>query len=117
MPKEIPQCVFESETSPLAVEFRCRDGRIHGFPYGHLLHFLHETNPDAEHQPNAPAERFLFSFSTHDVVFLGWRMKALVPLLCVGRLASVYAVEARYYGLTKDTPFVCEITVEAPQRE
>ena len=117
MPKEIPQCVFESEVSLLALAFHGRDGHIHGFPYGHLLHFLHETNPDAEHQPNASAERFLFSFSTHDVILLGWQMKPPVPLLTAGRLASVHAVEARYYGLTRERPFVSEITVEEPPRK
>lgn len=117
MSKEIPPCIFESESSPLALDFHGRDGRVHGFPYGHLLHFLHEANPDAELQPNAPAEQFLLSFSTHDVILLGWRMKALISVLCLGRLASIHAIEARYYGLTKDTPFVCEITVQLPVRQ
>ncbi len=115
--KEAPQSVLESETTSLVMDFHCRDGRIHGFPCGHLLHFLCEANPDAELQPNAPSERFRLSFSTHDVILLGWRLKALVPLLCTGRLASIHAVEARYYGLTRETPFVCEIKVEVPPRE
>ncbi len=115
--KDAPQSVFESEATSLAMDFHCRDGRVHGFPYGHLLHFLHETNPDVELQPNAPAERFLLSFSTHDVILLGWKLKALVPLLCAGRLASIRAVEARYYGLTRNTPFVCEISAQVPPRE
>ncbi len=97
------------------MNFHSRDGRVHGFPYGHLLYFFCEANPDAE--PNAPAERFLLSFSTHDVILLGWRLKMLVPLICAGRVASIHAAEARYSGLTRDTPFVCDITVQPPSRE
>jgi len=113
--KYVPQSVFESEATSLVMDFHCRDGRVHGFPCGHLLHFLHETN--SEDLPNAPAERFLLSFSTRDVILFGWRLKRLVPLLCAGRLASVHAIEARYYGLTRETPFVCDIRVEVPPRE
>lgn len=96
---------------PLAVDFHSRDGRVHGFPYNHLLRFLHEINPDADRQPNAPAERFLLSFSTHDVVLLGWSLQGLVPLLCVGQLASVHAVEVRYLVVAESKPFVCDISI------
>lgn len=105
-------CVVESQEVPLAVEFHRQDGRIHGFPYGHLLHFLHEANPDAELQPNAPAERFVISYATHDVTLRGWRMQSLVPLLATGRLTAIKAVEARYFELTKNTPFICEISID-----
>jgi hypothetical protein len=52
----------EEGNLPLALEFHERGGRIHGFPYGHLLNYLLERNPDADAQPDAPADRFSLCF-------------------------------------------------------
>lgn len=114
MREKLSPSICRSEPGPLAVEFRCSDGRAHGFPYTHLLRFLHEANPDAERQPNAPAERFLIFYSTHDVVLLGWSLQGLVPLLCLGQLASVYAASVRHLAIVENTPFVCDICVRTP---
>lgn len=111
MREKLSPSIHRSEPGPLALEFRCRDGRVHGFPYSHLLSFLHQTNPDAELQPNAPAERLLISFSTHDVVLLGWSLQNLVPLLCTGQLASVHVAEARYRATITNAPFVYDIDI------
>lgn len=111
MREKLSPSIHRSEPGPLAVEFRCRDGRVHGFPYSHLLRFVHGINPDAELQPNAPVERLLISFSTHDVVLLGWSLQSLVPLLCNGQLASVHVAEARYLAIATNTPFVCDIDI------
>lgn len=99
------------------MEFHCRDGSVHGFPYTHLLHFRHEANPDAELQPNAPAERVVISYSTHEVVLLGWFLQSLVPLLCTGQLASVHASGIRYLAESDNTPFVCDIRINLPSKE
>jgi hypothetical protein len=119
MSKPAPQCVTEAErnTPPLAVEFHDRHGRIYGFPYGHLLNYLCERNPDSDTSPNAPTDRFSCWFSTHDVVLLGWRLAKLAPLLRHGKLMIVSAAEARYYGLSGDEPFVCDMVVTSAQRE
>lgn len=117
--KKSPQCVFEAEPAnlPLALEFHEQEGRIHGFPYGHLLNYLLERNPDAESQPNAPADRFSLWFSTHDVVLLGWRLAGIAALLRHGRLAAIHAADARFYGLSAKEPFVSAIIVRAAQKE
>lgn len=117
MREKLSPSIYKSELAPLAVEFGCRDGRVHGFPYAHLLHFQHEVNPDAELQPNAPTERFLISFSTHEVVLLGWALQGIVPLLCTGQLASVHAVSLRYLAEAENVPFVCEISIHPPSKE
>jgi hypothetical protein len=115
---KIPHCIVESDASQLslAIDFTPPDGRVHGFPYAHLLSYLYEKNPDAALQPDAPPDRFSIWFSTHDVVLTGWRLSGLAPLLRQGKLASVLAVEARYYGLSTSGPFVCGIHVKLAQK-
>ena len=117
MREKLSPSIYRSEQGPLALEFHCRDGRVHGFPYTHLLHFRHEVNPDAELQPNAPAERVVISFSTHEVVLLGWSLQGLVQLLCTGQLTSVHAVGIRYLAETENTPFINDISVNPPSKE
>lgn len=111
MREKLSPSIYRSEPGPLAVEFHCRNGRVFGFPYNHLLSFLHETNPDAESQPNAPEERVLLSFATHEVVLLGWSLQGLVPLLCLGQLASVHAAEVRYLAAAESAPFVSDMSI------
>lgn len=117
MREKLSPSIYRSEQGPLSVEFRCRDGRVHGFPYNHLLYFRYEVNPDAELQPNAPAERVVVSFSTHEVVLLGWCLPGLVPLLCTGQLASVHAVGIRYLAEAENTPFVYDVTIHPPTKQ
>jgi hypothetical protein len=111
MREKLSLSIYRSEQNPLAMEFHCRDGRVFGLPYNHLLSFLHEANPDAELQPNAPAERILLSFATHEVVLLGWSLKGIVPLLCVGQLASVHVADIRYLATTENAPFVRDMSI------
>jgi hypothetical protein len=114
-----PRCIVEADAKQLslALDFTPRDGRVHGFPYAHLLSYLYEKNPDATLQPDAPPDRFSICFSTHDVVMTGWRLSGLAPLLRQGKLASVLAVEARYYGLSTSGPYVAEIRVTVAQKD
>jgi hypothetical protein len=114
-----PRCIVEADAQhlSLAVDFAPRDGRVHGFPYAHLLSYLYEKNPDATLQPDAPPDRFSIWYSTHDVVLTGWRLSGLAPLLRQGKLASVLAVEARYYGLSTSGPFVSDIRVKVAQKD
>lgn len=117
MHEKLSPSIYRSEQGPLSLEFHCRDGRAHGFPYNHLLHFRHEVNPDAELQPNAPSERVVISFSAHEVVLLGWSLQGLVPLLCTGQLASVHASGVRYLAESNNAPFVCDISINPPSKE
>lgn len=113
-----PQCVFvaKEHDASFALEFHKRDGRIHGFPYGHLLNYLFEDNPNADAQSNAPPDRFSLWFSTHDVVVLGWRLEKCSPLLRHGRIIFVRALNPRYCSLATQEPFVSEIVVQCAQK-
>jgi hypothetical protein len=93
------------------------DGRVYGFPYAHLLNYVCEKNPVYAAHPDVPPDRFSLTFSTHNVVLLGWRLSGLVPLLRQGKLASVIAVPTRYYGLSKDEPFIADIKVSLAQKD
>jgi len=58
------------------------------------------------------------ALSTHDVVLLGWRLNALVPLIRHGRLASVAALDSPYYPLVQaKEPFICDIVVSTAEKE
>ena len=114
----VPQCVFiaAEHSSPFALEFHKRDGRIHGFPYGHLLNYLFEANPNADAQPHAPPDRFSLWFSTHDVVLFGWQLRKFSPFLQQARVVSVRAQDVRYYSLSDQEVFVSEIVVQCAQK-
>lgn len=107
----LEKCYSEVDAQPFALVVHGHNGAVYGFPYGHLLHFDHARNPDTELQPHAPTERLVCTFSSHDLILLGWHMKPLVQLLGSGRLATIHLRDARYRGLNPDTPFVCECTV------
>ena len=53
-----------------------------------------------------------FWFSTHDVVLIGWRLAKIAPLLQQGKLSAIHALDARYYGLSGDAPFVSEMIIK-----
>lgn len=114
----IPSClseVFSTDAPPLALNFHCRDGRIHSFPYGHLLYVVHEANPNADLQPSAPPERVCLSFSTHDVILFGWHLKSGLDLIGRGRLGSVRTLDERYRNLAKNLPFITDISICSAQ--
>jgi hypothetical protein len=113
-----PQCVITAEGShsSLAVDFQSLDGRVHGFPYAHLLNYICEKNPAYASHPQAPPDRFSFAFSTHDVLLLGWRLSGLLPSIRQGKLLSLIAVSDRFYGLSKNEPFICDISVSLAKK-
>ncbi|HEY5746231.1 MAG TPA: hypothetical protein VIU12_09165 [Chryseolinea sp.] len=102
---------------PLAIEFHDKEGRIQGFHYGHLLNYMCDKNPKAEGDASVPSDRFSFWFSTHDVVVLGWRLSKLAPLVRHGLLEIIRAVDAKFYGVSDEKPFICEIVVSRLENE
>ena len=106
-------CVQESHSHSIALDFVLRDGRVHGFPYAYMLNYLLEKNESrtGNGEGETPPERLSIWFSTHDVMILGWRLDALRHLLRSGRIATLTAREARYANLDTKKPFVAEITV------
>jgi hypothetical protein len=93
------------------LDFLTREGRIHGFPYSQLTNYQFDPNPALERRNDAPPERLILQFSSHDVILTGWRLHALRPLLHSARLASLRAADLRYTHVARNKPFIAEITV------
>lgn len=110
--REEPRCIEENEHPLLMLDFLTRDGRIYGFPYSQLVNYLLDPNPETQCGGELPPERLTILFSTHDVVIIGWRLHALRPLLQSAKIAAVCAVDHRYANVTRNKPFVAEITVK-----
>ena len=102
---------------PLALDFHDSAGRVWGFPYGHLLNYQLEKNPDAELDVAAPPDRLALSFSTHDVILLGWRLTQVLDPLGRARIASLIARLPRYANLEKEKAFVSSIIVKPAQKD
>jgi hypothetical protein len=109
--QEEPRCLEENDHPLLTLDFLTRDGRIYGFPYSQLVHYLLDSNPAVQSGRDAPPERLTLLFSTHDVILTGWRLNALRPLLHSARLTALCAADPRYANLAPKMPFVSEITV------
>ena len=109
---EEPFCIEETEHPVLILDFLARDGRIHGFPYSQLVNYLLDPNPDVQRGKDAPPDRLSLEFSTHDVVVTGWRLNALRPLLHSARIAALCAADPRYANVSRNKPFIAEITVK-----
>ncbi len=115
-----PKCIFEFKSShgfPPFIDFQSLDGRVYGFPYAHLLHYVCEKNPDYASTVDVPPDRFSIAFSTHNVVLLGWRLAGLLHFFRYGKVLSVVAISSRYYGLSKDEPFIGDIRVSLAQKD
>ncbi len=76
-----------------------------------LIEYTLEPNPDAEDDRNAPAEKLALSFSTADVVILGWRLYRISVVLRENDLASVHVLPKRYGDYDSAQPYVASITV------
>jgi len=105
------------EPSPLALDFRDSLGRVWGFPYGHLLNYQLDKNPNAELHAATPPDRLSLSFSTHDVLLLGWRLSKVLDPLDRARIASLIARLPRYANLEKEKAFIAEIIVKPAQKD
>ena len=88
-----------------------RDERVHGFPYSQLINYVLESNPTFQSNRDAPPERLTIGFSSHDVVVLGWRMRALTTLLHDAKVGTIRTLDVRYGNLRKVEPFIAEIIV------
>lgn len=105
------RCVQGEISSSNFFRFIPHDGRELDFSMTHLLGMTLESNSDFKLGGDAPPERLILSFSGHDVVIVGWRLRAVRKLLASGDRIVVRARDARYATVSGDEPFVSEIRV------
>jgi hypothetical protein len=99
------------DTPSLMIDCITRDERVHGFPYSQVINYVLEANPALQSNRDAPPERLTIGFSSHDVVVLGWRMRALTTLLHDAKVGTIRTLDVRYGNLSKVEPFIAEIIV------
>ncbi len=95
------------------VEFHLDEEHRHGFHISQLIDYTLEPNPDAGDDKNAPPQKLEITFSTADVVILGWRLGRLADLLRENNLATVQVLPKRYADLDRTRPFVASIIITA----
>ena len=93
------------------IEFHLDEERRHGFHTSQLIDYTLGPNPDGDKDKNAPPQTLTLSFSTADVVILGWRLGRLTDLIRDNDLATVHVMSKRYGDLDRARPFVASITI------
>jgi len=93
------------------IEFHMDEDRRHGFHSSQLIDYTLEPNPGADNDKTMPQQKLVLSFSTADVVILGWRLGRLADLLRENQLATVHVLPKRYADLDRARPFVASIII------
>lgn len=93
------------------IEFQLDKENCHGFHTSQLIDYTIEPNPDARDDRDAPPQKFALTFSTADVVILGWRLETLARKLCENELAMVRILPKRYAYVDRFKTFVASIKI------
>jgi hypothetical protein len=104
-------CYTTSVKYCACIEFHLDEEHRCGFHTSQLIDYTLEPNPDAGEDKNAPPQKLALTFSTVDVVILGWRLGRLADLLRENNLATVHVLSKRYAELDGSRPFVVSITI------
>ncbi len=93
------------------IEFHLDGDHRHGFHTSQLIDYTLEPNPDVGEDKDAPPQILALTFSTADVVILGWRLGRFADLLRENNLATVHVLSKRYADLDHGRPFVASIVI------
>ena len=93
------------------IEFQLDKEHCHGFHTSQLIGYTIEPNPDACDDRDAPPQKLALTFSTADVVVLGWRLETLAQKLCENELAMVRILPKRYAHVDRFKTFVASIKI------
>ena len=104
-------CFHIANTYSACIEFHLDEHRRRGFNASQLIAFALDPNPDAADDKNQPPQKLLLTFSTADVVVLGWRLGLMVDYLRDNRLSAVGILPKRYAELERTAAFVSAITI------
>jgi hypothetical protein len=104
-------CYTTSVKYCACIEFHLDEERRRGFHTSQLIDYTLEPNPNHGEDQNAPPQKLTLTFSTADVVILGWRLGRLADLLRENNLATIHVLSKRYADLDRARPFVVSIII------
>jgi hypothetical protein len=112
MPDFLKDSCYKSGNGYAAcIAFHLADRRRQAFSASQLIGYSLDPNPDAENDKNAPPQKLSLTFSTADVVLLGWRLDGLADRLDENKLAAVGILPKRYADFDRVAAFVSNITI------
>jgi hypothetical protein len=104
-------CYHIATTYAACIEFHQDEHRRRGFSASQLIAFSLDPNPDAANDKNQPPQKLSLTFSTADVVVLGWRLSLVVDYLRDNKLSAVGILPKRYAELENKSVVVSSITI------
>jgi hypothetical protein len=104
-------------TYAACIEFHLDEHRRRGFNSSQLIAFSLDPNPDAGDDKNQPPQKLSLTFSTADVVVLGWRLGLVVDYLRDNRLSAVGILPKRYVELERTAAFISAIVITPVGKE
>jgi hypothetical protein len=110
-------CYHTANTYAACIEFHLDEHRRRGFSASQLIAFAFDPNPDADGDKNQPPQKLSLTYSTADVVVLGWRLSLVVDYLRDNKLSAVGILPKRYAELENRSPFVSSITITPVSKE
>jgi hypothetical protein len=106
-------CYESAVGSAACIEFHLDRNHRRGFNVSQLIDYSLDPNPEAETDRNEPPQKLSITFSTADVVILGWRLDFLANKLRDNSLMAVGLLPKRYAELERNPVFVSAIKIEA----
>ena len=104
-------CYHSANTYAACIEFHLDEHHRQAFNAGQLIAYALTPNPDAEDDQSLPPQKLSLTFSTADVVILGWRLGLIADYLRDNRLSSVCILPRRYAELDRCVSYVSNITI------
>ena len=104
-------CYQAANTYAACIEFHLDEHHRRAFASSQLITYALDPNPDADGDRNAPPQKLSLTFSTADVVILGWRLGLIANYLRDNQLLAVCILPKRYAELDHLTGFVSAITI------
>ena len=104
-------CYQTANTYAACIEFHLDEHRRRGFNSSQLITFALDPNPDGEDDKNLPPQKLSLTFSTADVVVLGWRLGLIADYLRDNKLSAIGILPKRYAELDRNAVFISGITI------
>jgi hypothetical protein len=104
-------CYESSNSYAACIEFHEDKHHRRGFHSSQLIDYTLEPNSEAGDDKDAPPQKLSLTFSTADVVVLGWRLGLLADKLRENKLAAIGVLPKRYAELERTPVFVSSIVI------